>query len=249
MDDDSADPKSGRPRPIWLAVFFGVALATQLVYMHWVSGVFPEDLTAGTFGDMFGGVNAAFTGLALAALIFTIWQQHSSLRMQQRDLQATLDEIKDSVAVQKEMAQIQRMQYLLDKSKTAVEFRLLCDEYSATQESLAADDAVEVYEVKLVNLGGRITSIQAELAQRDDSRQTAATPRLVDIIQKPGDVAIEGDVATVRCNLLTTEEQQEVKLEYRDYERKSWTVRLSIKRTAPRRVTVKSDEPIQGTFV
>ena len=49
---------------------------------------------AGTFGDMFGGFNALISGLALAGLIVTIWQQMKSLEIQQDELSATREELK-----------------------------------------------------------------------------------------------------------------------------------------------------------
>lgn len=47
----------------------------------------------GTFGDMFGAVNALFSGLAFAGLIFTIWQQRIELRLQRQALKATQHEL------------------------------------------------------------------------------------------------------------------------------------------------------------
>jgi hypothetical protein len=38
---------------------------------------------AGTFGDLFGGINALFTGLGLAFLIYTIFQQSTMIHQQQ----------------------------------------------------------------------------------------------------------------------------------------------------------------------
>lgn len=47
----------------------------------------------GQFGDMFGAVNALFSGLAFAALIYTIQQQRSELRLTQVEFEATTDEL------------------------------------------------------------------------------------------------------------------------------------------------------------
>lgn len=40
----------------------------------------------GTFGDQFGAVNALFSGLAFAGLIYTIILQRHDLKLQRRDL-------------------------------------------------------------------------------------------------------------------------------------------------------------------
>lgn len=47
----------------------------------------------GVFGDMFGAVNALFSGLAFAGLIYTIWLQRIELRLQRRELEATRHEL------------------------------------------------------------------------------------------------------------------------------------------------------------
>lgn len=42
----------------------------------------------GTFGDMFGAVNALFSGLAFAGLIITLIQQKEELSLQREELKA-----------------------------------------------------------------------------------------------------------------------------------------------------------------
>jgi len=46
----------------------------------------------GTFGDMFGSVNALFSGLALGGIIFSIFLQRSELRLQRKELKDTRKE-------------------------------------------------------------------------------------------------------------------------------------------------------------
>lgn len=48
----------------------------------------------GTFGDMFGGVNALFSGLALASIIYTILLQKEELGLQRKELKRTRKEFK-----------------------------------------------------------------------------------------------------------------------------------------------------------
>ena len=50
----------------------------------------------GTFGDMFGAVNALFSGLAFAGIIFTILLQREELSLQRLELQETRNELKRS---------------------------------------------------------------------------------------------------------------------------------------------------------
>ena len=53
----------------------------------------PGENTRGTFGDQFGAVNALFSGLAFAGLIYTIILQHRDLEIQRHDLKLQREEI------------------------------------------------------------------------------------------------------------------------------------------------------------
>ncbi|GIO36219.1 hypothetical protein J41TS12_10800 [Paenibacillus antibioticophila] len=53
-----------------------------------------EGLEAGTFGDMFGAVNALFSGLAFAGLIYTIAVQRQELSLQRKSIEMQTEELK-----------------------------------------------------------------------------------------------------------------------------------------------------------
>jgi hypothetical protein len=53
-----------------------------------------DDEHRGTFGDMFGAVNALFSGLAMAGIIFTILLQKKELGLQRVELRETRNEFK-----------------------------------------------------------------------------------------------------------------------------------------------------------
>jgi hypothetical protein len=60
----------------------------------------------GTFGDMFGSVNALFSGLALAGIILTILLQRKELKLQREELQDTRREFE----TQNETLKLQRFE-------------------------------------------------------------------------------------------------------------------------------------------
>lgn len=70
-----------------------VSLGGILLY-----GVFGKWEEAGVFGDSFGVVNALFSGLAFAGIIYTILLQRKELVLQRRDLELTRDELKGQKA-------------------------------------------------------------------------------------------------------------------------------------------------------
>lgn len=69
--------------------------------------------TCGTFGDQFGAVNALFSGLAFAGLIYTIMLQRSDLRNQRKELFLQRQEMKrnrDEMITQNKTLALQRFE-------------------------------------------------------------------------------------------------------------------------------------------
>lgn len=67
----------------------------------------------GTFGDMFGAVNALFSGLAFGSLIYTIFLQRHELRLQREELGLTRKELKGQklqLSAQNEVMKIQNFE-------------------------------------------------------------------------------------------------------------------------------------------
>ena len=54
----------------------------------------------GTFGDMFGAINALFSGLAFAGVIYAIFLQRKELELQREELVLTREELKRSATAQ-----------------------------------------------------------------------------------------------------------------------------------------------------
>lgn len=64
----------------------------------------------GTFGDKFGSINALFSGLAFAGLIYTIILQRKDLEMQREELELTRKEMKEQTAEFEKQNQTSRLQ-------------------------------------------------------------------------------------------------------------------------------------------
>ena len=73
--------------PIFIAIF---VLCAWLI--TWFS--LGNDPERGTFGDMFGAVNALFSGLAFIGVIFAILLQSKELKLQRKELGFTREELK-----------------------------------------------------------------------------------------------------------------------------------------------------------
>lgn len=84
-------PTSSQPKPKlrWLLIPWLVVILIWIASGLWLHA----DVNRGTFGDMFGAVNALFSGLAFATLIYTSWMQRDELALQREELAATRAEL------------------------------------------------------------------------------------------------------------------------------------------------------------
>jgi hypothetical protein len=90
MKIKSTDAPADRSTSQWLPLLLIVA-----VILVWVAGGwFARTQTdPGVFGDMFGAVNALFSGLAFAGVIYAILLQRKELELQREELRQTRDEL------------------------------------------------------------------------------------------------------------------------------------------------------------
>ena len=77
---------------IWIIGAISVLVIIGLWYFTYckLQGLTPDE--RGTFGDMFGSVNALYSGLAFAGIIFTILLQRKELKYQRDELRETRQE-------------------------------------------------------------------------------------------------------------------------------------------------------------
>lgn len=70
----------------------------------------------GTFGDMFGSINALFSGLAFAGVVFAIMLQRKELALQRAELKLTREELKGQkreMALQNQTLKVQQFEHTL----------------------------------------------------------------------------------------------------------------------------------------
>ncbi len=75
-------------------------LLVLIVYFLIVSKFFSKMTDRGLFGDMFGGINALFSGLAFLGVIYAIVLQREELKLQRSELEMTRRELKKSAEAQ-----------------------------------------------------------------------------------------------------------------------------------------------------
>lgn len=104
MDNTEKD----RPWLLWsliAIVIFVIAIAWYLIDYN-----ISSNEIRGQFGDKFGSVNALFSGLAFAGLIYTIALQRKDLQLQKKDLELTRKELEGQKIEAQKQNQILRKQ-------------------------------------------------------------------------------------------------------------------------------------------
>ena len=75
---------------IWIIIAIVGVIAMWGVSWWGINKFIDEPTNQGTFGDMFGAVNALFSGLAFAGLIVTLLYQKEELKLQREEYEQKL---------------------------------------------------------------------------------------------------------------------------------------------------------------
>ncbi|WP_146180620.1 hypothetical protein [Limnohabitans curvus] len=105
---------------------------------------FPDWATRGQFGDVFGVVNALFSGLAFAGLIYTVFLQREELSLQRKELELTRLELQRTAKAQEQSEIALRAQ-----AEAALQSARL-----TTTNALLEHYRVELSRFKMLNLPG-----------------------------------------------------------------------------------------------
>lgn len=85
------------------SIFFKMALVVIVIWVVSAVAIYyliPNWGDRGTLGDMFGAVNALYSGLAFAGLLFTIVLQRQEIKMNRHEIELNRKELKKSTAAQ-----------------------------------------------------------------------------------------------------------------------------------------------------
>jgi len=77
-----------------LLLFLGLLVVILVAWyfsITFVTGIFGEPKTLSESGDMFGGVNALFSGLALAGVIYAVILQTVDVKTNQKNLEKSIE--------------------------------------------------------------------------------------------------------------------------------------------------------------
>ena len=89
---DSADESGGLGKGVIAAVAIGVLFLWALCWGLTIA-ILGKPTGPGQFGDMFGSVNALFSGLAFGGIVLTLLLQRLELALQRKELALTRDQL------------------------------------------------------------------------------------------------------------------------------------------------------------
>jgi uncharacterized protein YPO0396 len=122
-----------------LILFALVAIFVQVVYGVTLFYTIGSDTGRGTFGDMFGAVNAFFTGLTLAGLIYTIHEQ-------QKDMESAREATNRSITAQENAAKALKKQAdLLHRTAALNAYSIMISSYNHLIQEMQGFDVVNNY--------------------------------------------------------------------------------------------------------
>ncbi len=75
-------------------------LSLFVIYFSVVVFLYPDIANRGQFGDMFGGLNTLFSGLAFGGVVYAIFLQRRDLELQREELRLTREELKRTAEAQ-----------------------------------------------------------------------------------------------------------------------------------------------------
>jgi hypothetical protein len=139
-----------------------------VLYPGFINGT-PEE--RGQFGDTYGGLNALFSGLAFALLIYTVILQGQELALQREELRMTREELKRTALANEEAAKAMNKQakaQLLAAQISAVGSKLMslqtrAASFSGNEGQVFFGDALHSTSTKLKELLEEAETIKADL--------------------------------------------------------------------------------------
>lgn len=116
----------------------------------------------GLFGDMFGALNALFSGLAFAGIIYAILLQRKELGLQREELRLSRDELTQQTKVFSAQLEAMQQQYEFERQKV---LRELGPEISGSGGTYSQNRKI----INLRNLGGPISELECRVTSPNNT--------------------------------------------------------------------------------
>lgn len=105
----------------------------------------------GEIGDMFGAINALFSGLALAGIIITLILQQKELSLQRQEFILNREELAKSASAQQYISQLQSYSAQLSAHNTLMSYYIKALEtvHTSSQLDMTRKDALDAIKIEL----------------------------------------------------------------------------------------------------
>ena len=152
-----------------LILIFLIVIALWLGSFFIITYAIPNWEHRGQFGDLFGSVNALFSGLAFAGLIYTIFLQRKELSLQRDELKLQREEMAKSREELAEQADILKAQFnssIAHLKISAIQTRIEAIKIESLQRAASARTSYADQIHKQANL---IENIATQLERQHDN--------------------------------------------------------------------------------
>src|SRR5438552_12450071 len=105
------------PTKKWMQLVIAAVAAIlilQVLYAVAVAGLIARPKGPGTFGDMFGGLNTFFAGLAFAGVVFTIYSQVRDAAQTRRDQAESFGLLQQQVGALRDNVELQQLRDMVE---------------------------------------------------------------------------------------------------------------------------------------
>lgn len=152
----------------FLKIFGPVAVSIIVLWFGWwafANSQYPSKADPGQFGDLFGGINALFSGLALAGVVTAVILQSNELQLQRETMEKQREELeltRNEIKLQREQLQLQREELKLSRE----EFRRMAVANEEAAKSLSKQIKLQVRASKINGLSSLLASANSRLQAR-----------------------------------------------------------------------------------
>ena len=160
METEPTNPEEKKSLLKWCIIIFALVVGLRGFYWYVLANynfINKEDWeNRGLFGDMFGGINSLFSGLAFVGVIFAILMQRIELRLQREELKLQREvmnaQVEDSRALVNQtskQSEIMENQFKLEHTP-----KFVCTDPSAT-----TGGPICKVEIEIANVGGKAVNL------------------------------------------------------------------------------------------
>lgn len=181
----------------WFAAFCLIVISAAVVVV-WLEvpacmgQAYKEPDSKGTYGDSFGSVNALFTGLAFAGVVFSILLQQRQIWLQREDFLSQLEEMQESrgtveaqnrlLSSQNQLLRSQVDVALIQLQVSSMQLDAQIDEFELRQMGThlpkESKSKLDQMRERVTSLNSKVGQLQSHIIQADRATDSRTRPTI-----------------------------------------------------------------------